>query len=187
MRNSAGLPASAESRVRGDGGDVWATIGPENAGARARPLSRKPRRERALGDRENAGSRELGAPAPRLALALAEAAALGRGPELSDADVRPGLPLARRGRTVLAPLAGLERWIAENADGASAPGEAERQGGDDASERPPAQLEQRLAPEPELAGAEDWLRRASRSRACALASARRILVRRSELGGRAAT
>gem|GEM_PF-5906726 len=101
--------------------------------------------------------------------------------------MRPGLPLARRGRTVLAPLAGLERWIAENADGASAPGEAERQGGDDASERPPAQLEQRLAPEPELAGAEDWLRRASRSRACALASARRILVRRSELGGRAAT
>jgi excisionase family DNA binding protein len=61
--------------------------------------------------------KKLGAPIPRVALTVAEAAAsLGVGPDFFDQHVRPELRLIRRGSKRLVPVAELERWADENAE-----------------------------------------------------------------------
>jgi hypothetical protein len=48
------------------------------------------------------------------------AAALDVSVEYFDKYVRPEIPVIRRGRIELYPLAGLDRWLDDNADGALA-------------------------------------------------------------------
>jgi len=60
-------------------------------------------------------------PTPVLALRReSAAAALGASVEYFDRYVRPEIPAVRRGRLELYPLAGLDRWLDDNADGALA-------------------------------------------------------------------
>jgi hypothetical protein len=59
-----------------------------------------------------------GTPQPRLALQRKEAAeALGIGVDTFDRHVRAALPVVYVGSVRLYPLAGLERWLASNANG----------------------------------------------------------------------
>lgn len=61
-------------------------------------------------------SERLGAPLPRLALRKEEAAAAcGVSDESFDLYIRPHVPVIRCGRIRLYPVAGLERYLEENA------------------------------------------------------------------------
>jgi hypothetical protein len=63
-------------------------------------------------------TKKLAVSIPRIALTPGEAAAaIGVGPDFFDANVAPELRLIRRGRKRLIPVAELERWAAENAEG----------------------------------------------------------------------
>ena len=61
--------------------------------------------------------KKLGAPIPRVALTVPEAAAsIGVGVDFFDQHVRPDLRVIRRGSKRLIPVAELERWAEENAE-----------------------------------------------------------------------
>lgn len=66
---------------------------------------------------EPAEMKKLGAPIPRVALTVPEAAAsIGVGVDFFDQHVRPDLRVIRRGSKRLIPVAELERWAEENAE-----------------------------------------------------------------------
>src|SRR5688572_27525400 len=80
------------------------------------------RRSRGPGPGPGRGRRAMTAPRirvapPRIALTPDEAAAaLGVGRTTFDTAIRPDLKLIRVGRTVLVPVAQLEKWATENAE-----------------------------------------------------------------------
>jgi hypothetical protein len=66
------------------------------------------------------GARPAVGPIPRLALSREEAAqALGMSLNSFERHVQPTIRLVRLGRMRLVPIAELERWLGENAEGAA--------------------------------------------------------------------